>query len=251
MPKRTRFIFALLSFFVLLGVSLSGQAETQADNLKDQLDKLSRNQNISIKNTDLIQPAAPIKVSGSIEEQLKQLLVDYNYVQLSNSQGNIEKIIIMSVKRYDHSKPVSVTEVPGKNADPSVKTTRNGYHHMVQTELSGPNGAKINLSLLVDTGATTVVLPASFKAKLGFNDHNLESGISETANGRIETLQGTLKSVTVGNASAKDVEVSFLSDDKLQNSGLLGMSFLGRFQLMFDDAQNQITLKSSTSPRPD
>ncbi|MCD2450844.1 retroviral-like aspartic protease family protein [Methylicorpusculum oleiharenae] len=250
MSKRTFFIFALLSFPVLLGVSLSGQAETFADNLKDQLEALSRNHHITIKNTDLIQSAPPIKVTGSIEEQLKHLLIDYNFVQLSNSQGTIEKIIIMSVKRYDHSKPV-VTETTETNTDVNVKTTRNGYHHMVQTELSGPNGAKINLSLLVDTGATTVVLPASFKAKLGFNDHNLESGISETANGRIETLQGTLKSVTVGNASAKDVEVSFLSDDKLQNSGLLGMSFLGRFQLMFDDAQNQITLKSSTSPRPD
>ncbi|MDO8843927.1 MAG: retropepsin-like aspartic protease [Methylicorpusculum sp.] len=250
MPKRTRFIFALLLFFVLLGLPLSGQAETQADNLKDQLNKLSRNQNITIKNTDIIQPAAPIKVSGSIEEQLKQLLVDYNFVQLSNSQGNIEKIIIMSVKRYDHSKPVA-TETPDTNFDANVKTTRNGSHHLVQTELSGPNGAKIKLSLLVDTGATSIVLPASFQAKLGFNDHNLQSGISETANGRIETLHGTLKSVTVGNASAKDVEVSFIADDKLHNSGLLGMSFLGRFQLMVDDAQNQITLKSSTSPRLD
>jgi aspartyl protease family protein len=250
MPKRTCFIFALLSFFVLLGVSLSGQAETQADNLKDQLEALSHDHNLTIKNTDLIQYSPPIKVTGSIEEQLKHLLVDYNFVQLSNSQGTIEKIIIMSVKSYDHSKPVQ-TEAPGKNTDANVKTTRNGYHHMVQTELSGPNGAKINLSLLVDTGATAIVLPASFQAKLGFNDHNLQSGISETANGRIETLHGTLKSVTVGNASANDVEVSFIADDKLQNNGLLGMSFLGRFQLMFDDAQNQITLKSPNLPRPD
>lgn len=249
MPKRFSIIFALLSFILPLGIPPSGHAESQAANLKNQLEALTTTHGITIKNSDLILDTPPIKVTGSIKEQLNQLLSDYNFVQLTTPQGSIEKIIIMGVKSYNQPQPI-VTAVP-KNVDvrSKIQTTRSGYHHLVKTELSGPNGATITLSLLIDTGATTIVLPASFQNALGFSEQNLQSGTSETANGRIDILHGMLKSVTVGNATAQDIEVSFLPDDKLQANGLLGMSFLGRFQLTFDDALNQITLKPS--PRPD
>jgi Predicted aspartyl protease len=59
----------------------------------------------------------------------------------------------------------------------------------------------------------------------------------------VEIMQGKLKSVTIGKAHVDDVAVSFIDNDQLRSSGLLGMSFLGRFQVTFDDADNRITLK--------
>lgn len=243
MTGRIQIIFNVLALVLMLGFSFDCFSETRAGNLKDQIEQLARSQGISVKNLHLIQSAPPIRVDGgSPDQRLKHLLNDYNFAQLSNQQGHIEKIIITSIKRYENRPTVSTA--PPKTEDHySVKTSRNGSHHLVQAELSGPKGAKIKATLLIDTGATTIVLPASHQAALGFSESNLQPGISETANGPVEIMQGKLKSVTIGKAQVDDVAVSFIDNDQLRSSGLLGMSFLGRFQVTFDDADNRITLK--------
>lgn len=242
MPGRIQFIFNALALVLMLGFSPDSCSETHAGNLKDQIERLARSQGISVKNLHLIQSAPPLRVDGSPEQQLKYLLNDYNFAQLSNRQGHIEKIIITSIKRYEN-RPTVTTETTKTEDHYSIKTSRNGSHHLVKAELSGPKGAKIKTTLLIDTGATTIVLPASQQAALGFSERNLQPGISETANGPVEIMQGKLKSVTIGKAQVDDVAVSFIDNDQLRSSGLLGMSFLGRFQVTFDDADNRITLK--------
>ncbi|WP_341327152.1 retropepsin-like aspartic protease [Methylotuvimicrobium sp. KM2] len=236
MSGKNSIIATLLALMLTIGIA-------QADSLKTQLEHLIHAQGISIKNLHLVQDGPPLRLSGTPDQQLKRLLSDYNFVQLSNKQGDIEKVIITSIKRYDNTPPPAVVEKPKTDASYAIKTTRSGSHHLVKAELSGPYGTKLKANMLIDTGATTLVLPASLQSALGFTDRNLQPGYSETANGRVEIMQGKLKSVVIGKAQADNVDVSFIADDKLQSSGLLGMSFLGRFQMTFDDASNQIILK--------
>ena len=69
-------------------------------------------------------------------------------------------------------------------------------------------------------------------------------GWAQTANGRVRAKTGTLHSVAVGNATARDVTVTFLEDKRLNGSRLLGMSFLQRFRMTIDDANSRIILTS-------
>ncbi len=117
-----------------------------------------------------------------------------------------------------------------------------GAHHHVRAFIIGPNNQGRDVALLVDTGASTVVLPASMSTQLGFQPGNLQDGVTRTASDRVAVKLGVLKSVRVGEISVNDVKVTFISDDRLGNTMLLGMSFLGKFNVTIDDAHNALIL---------
>ena len=125
-----------------------------------------------------------------------------------------------------------------------MNTVRVGMHHQIQATLTGPNNVDIGVNLLVDTGATTLVLPESMIAPLGFNREGLQAGVSQTAGGSIPVRIGLLSSVKVGDVAAENVQVSFIADKQLSGARLLGMSFLNRFRFSLDDEKNELLLMS-------
>lgn len=130
-----------------------------------------------------------------------------------------------------------------------VQTRRHGSHHVVEAQISGPGGNIVEVTLLVDTGATMVVLPASMMETLGYNEFQLRTGLVQTARGRSKVKIGELHTIEVGGpenpAAAEDVEVAFVRDSHLGSMGLLGMSFLGNFRVTLDDRNDQIVLTAS------
>jgi aspartyl protease family protein len=50
--------------------------------------------------------------------------------------------------------------------------------------------------------------------------------------------------VKVGDATAENVEVSFIADELLGNQGILGMSFLRNFRMSLDDKNDELILLS-------
>ncbi len=127
-----------------------------------------------------------------------------------------------------------------------IRTRRSGAHHVVQGALSGPNGEVVAVELLVDTGATVIVLPESLIAPLGFENTDLEPGRAQTARGVVRTKNGRLERVMIGSESSaaerEDVPVAFVHDRYIGGIALLGMSFLGQFRIMIDDRADEITL---------
>jgi len=205
----------------------------QADSLRSQLESLAKQNSILIEGLDRVgaEPARPVE--GSAAQQLQSLLADYNFMSVGQG-GKIEKLTITSPKQYS----------PKPKASGTVKTQRLGTHHQVQAELSGPNNAGVGVVLLVDTGATTLVLPDSMIAPLGFSREALQAGSSQTAGGSIPVKTGVLKSVKVGDVVAENVPVSFINDQRLGGARLLGMSFLSRFRFSLDDDNNELLLIS-------
>ncbi len=126
-----------------------------------------------------------------------------------------------------------------------IETSRRGAHHIVIAVLSGPDGDSVTVPMVVDTGASTIVLPSSLIARLGFDEEALADGVMETANRRVRGKKAVLASVEIGEAVQRDVRVTFIDDDRLGGTMLLGMSFLGRYRLTIDDADNRITLSRS------
>ncbi|MGH8510012.1 MAG: retropepsin-like aspartic protease family protein [Gammaproteobacteria bacterium] len=235
LPKR---FFAILFLVItvsiaslsILSASPAGGTETT---LRAQLEALAASSGVVISGLDHISDgAAHRSVKGTLEIRLKSLLEDYNYMVVKPSSEQIEKVIITSLKQPPDKRYIS----------PYVASTRVGAHHQVQAFIIGPNNQGRDVALLVDTGASTIVLPASMSTQLGFHPGDLKDGVTKTASDRVAVKLGVLKSVRLGQISVNDVKVTFISDDRLGNTMLLGMSFLERFNVTIDDARNALIL---------
>ncbi|MDF9391038.1 MULTISPECIES: retropepsin-like aspartic protease family protein [Methylococcus] len=205
-------------------------ASAEAAGLADQIHALARDNGFPAEGLERLGAEPARSAEGTIKDRLQTLLQGYNYILAESRPGNIERLVITGTARS------------GKPQSSTISTLRIGAHHQVEAILVGPNGVTQTVSVLVDTGASTVVLPTSMITPLGFDAEGLSAGISQTASGQVHTKIGVLPSVTVGPASAENVPVSFIADKRLNGAMLLGMSFLNRFRLTIDDERNEIVL---------
>ena len=233
----------LLLLAVLIGATVI-YSESAAADLRSQLRELSSTHGFSIQGLGLIasQPARP--VAGEIRHQIKYLLASYNYVVVDNERGDIDKVILLA-RGQDGSLPqteITTVYTVGSPGEHIIPARRKGSHQVVDAILMGPGQAPVPVSLMVDTGASTVVLPVSMIAVLGIDVEDLRDGWTQTANGRVRAKMGTLTSVDIGSVLVHDVAVTFLDDQKLGGNRLLGMSFLQGFRMTIDDANKRIIL---------
>jgi len=201
--------------------------------LRVRLETLAAEAGITVSGLDRIGNEPARDAAGDLPERLRVLLQDYNYLLTNDDRGKIEKLVITSLKQPDRK----------WSASAYINTTRAGAHHQVEARIAGPGGGQRIVVLLVDTGASSIVLPASMAAELGFEPEDLHAGWSRTASGLVAVKMGNLRSVQVGNASAENVLVTFMPGRRLGTTGLLGMSFLDRFRLTLDDARDEMILQ--------
>lgn len=103
----------------------------------------------------------------------------------------------------------------------AVLTAGVGGHFMAEGRVNGGT-----VRFMVDTGATTIALPASDARRLGINYLNGERGMVQTANGAAPVYRVTLDTVEVGDITLNGVEAMIL--ERGLTTALLGMSFLSR-----------------------
>lgn len=225
-------IGAVLALCLLVGTA-AGTAQTTNGSLRSQVEALAVTEGFAVGGLDRM-GAAPARTgaTGKAERQLKSLLRGYDYILLHDAKGNIAELRISGVR-------APAAAVPQRYA---VPTTRRGRHHLVDSELSGPDGVRRKVQLIVDTGATSVVLPLSMTGTLGFRAEDLEDGWAQTAGGRVPVKFGQLGLVKVGWAQSRDVAVAFIEDENIDGQALLGMSFLERYRLTVEDNANRIIL---------
>ena len=100
------------------------------------------------------------------------------------------------------------------------------------------NGAHIRF--MVDTGAATVLIPASEADRLGVDYRKGTPGRVQTANGSARAYRVVLDSVKVGSITAYDVDAVVAQAQGL-DVALLGMSFLNRTEMRRDGAYMTLT----------
>lgn len=100
------------------------------------------------------------------------------------------------------------------------------------------------VSMVVDTGATLVVLPNDLAAKLGVQPGPGDPELILTlADGRSIPARGaTVPVMRLGTFEAKDVDVAVLDPSAVAAEPLLGMSFLGSFRSELDPAAKTLRL---------
>ena len=84
--------------------------------------------------------------------------------------------------------------------------------------------------MIVDTGASTVVLRHEDADRLGINMHTLHYSVPvQTANGPSQAARVQLDFIRIGNVGVRRVEALIAKPGTLHQS-LLGMSFLSRLR---------------------
>jgi aspartyl protease family protein len=115
---------------------------------------------------------------------------------------------------------------PQINGERSVQIRRRPDGHFVaRTQVNG-----VSLTMLVDTGASTVVLKPADAQRLGIDVGQLKYSVPvQTANGTTYAAHVRLRNLTLGPISLQDVEALVAKPGSLKEN-LLGMSFLSRLR---------------------
>jgi aspartyl protease family protein len=143
--------------------------------------------------------------------------------------------------------------VAGELAPPgyslTVRSEQEGEHAVrVRRRLDGHFAVRgaINgqpMTLLVDTGASTVVLKPADAARAGIDTRSLGyTAAVQTANGTTYAAPVRLRSITIGPIELRDVEALVAKPGSL-NENLLGMSFLRRLR-SYEFSKDFLTLRS-------
>jgi clan AA aspartic protease (TIGR02281 family) len=107
---------------------------------------------------------------------------------------------------------------------------------------------RVEASLVLDTGASLIMLRKSVARELGINPERLKPDMQVTlADGRkVEAKHIVLDSVKVEKSEAKNVEATVILEEGPglgSYDGLLGMSFLGKFNFKIDHKEKKIVLE--------
>lgn len=115
---------------------------------------------------------------------------------------------------------------PGPAGDRAVRIRRRTDGHFVATVGSGAS----SVPMLVDTGASTVVLRQPDARRLGIDTTNLKYTVPvQTANGLAYAAHVRLRSLSVGPITITGIDALVAQPGVLRES-LLGMSFLSRLR---------------------
>lgn len=99
------------------------------------------------------------------------------------------------------------------------------------------------MTLLVDTGASTVVLKPADAARAGIDTRSLSyTAAVQTANGTAYAAPVRLRSIAIGPIELRDIEALVAKPGSI-NENLLGMSFLRRLR-SYEFSKDFLTLRS-------
>jgi len=98
-------------------------------------------------------------------------------------------------------------------------------HYRVEAEVNG-----VTERLLIDTGASMVLLPYESVAEIGIDPESLDFRVPvTTANGKSTVAPITIASIRIGPIEVKNVSAAVAHPGRLK-MGLLGMSFLDKLE---------------------
>jgi aspartyl protease family protein len=121
----------------------------------------------------------------------------------------------------------SQINITGNNGAVQAVRIKRGWtgHFIANTKVAGKR-----VDMIVDTGASTVVLRFEDARKLGIDTASLRYSVPvQTANGASFAARLRLPQVNIGNVAIRDVEALVARPGSLHQS-LLGMSFLSRLR---------------------
>lgn len=217
-------------FFIVIAFCAQAQDAENPDDFLSQIESLQSQMNIHIAGLEKIDNDEKIRLRGSLDQQLRQVLASYNHVISRNAEGQVDKVVIIGKKQNNDTGRIV------------LPTRYEDGHFLVSVSVSGHGKFWETLDMIIDTGADLVVLPESMLAKLGLADDMLVTRKMQTANGKVDAKVGKLQEVRIAGEILNDVAAAFVDDHLLSNKSLLGMSALGRYRLVIDNKTQLVML---------
>lgn len=135
--------------------------------------------------------------------------------------------------------PTTQVDEQAAGGQQSVRIRRRGDGHFIATVMV--NGASV--PMLVDTGASTVVLKQTDAKKFGIETNRLKYTVPvQTANGVAYAAHVRIRSAAIGQISIANIDALVAQPGVLKES-LLGMTFLSRLR-SYEFAGNFLTIRN-------
>jgi len=236
-----------------LAVGMGAPAKAAQVDVAEELARLASANGFTVTGDEHLQDSLGRAEGDVVFRRVRQLLERFDHIILQRPGGGIERVIVLGKAMPGAMLPKTLVQIeePGAGGDASeesesalieLPTVRRGNQHSVMVSLESATGERVERALLIDTGADTLVLPASLIASLGIAEAGLRERQVQTANGQVQARIGSLPGLWLGKQRVSPVEVAFLEDDKLGGNGLLGMNVLGRYKMTIDDEHDRLTL---------
>ncbi|MFZ6749528.1 retropepsin-like aspartic protease family protein [Undibacterium sp. Ren11W] len=151
-------------------------------------------------------------------------------IAADNATATIEmhgKRQVLAIGQYVHR------SAPSTNSSVTLQADTRG-HFIARGQINGGG-----VSMLVDTGASVIAIPASEAIRLGINYKSGRMGRANTANGQVVVYIVQLDSVKIGDVELNQVEA--MVQEQGLTSILLGMSFLNRMEMNRNGEQMVLT----------
>ena len=168
-----------------------------------------------------------------------------NLVESELLRQKWEKRRIDRIKKQEEESRIEAAKAQAESLRPKeILVSRESGHIFVQARLND----KVPVELLLDTGASFVLLSSEIGRRLGVDKDKRTSIVKmQVADGRqVDALYMILDSVKIQGVEAKNVDAAVLLDNAEGinfKDGLLGMSFLKKFNFKIDQSNNRITLE--------
>lgn len=236
------FAFTAISLIGLIGVlatSSVGHAQLPGATLREQLKSLEQLHGVEVRGLDRVGDEPARQTAGDLRRQVMGLLRNYSYVVLQSDDEDVRGVRILASQG-----PAADVRSDAKRK-PLPSASRRDARIDAQTinaTLVGFGGREYDMPLSIDTGAESVILPASMRAVLGVDDSaELRDKVIRTQNGAVEAKAGLLPAVRVGDVVAENVDVAFVPDGSV-GGAVLGNSFLKQFKVSFDSETAQLMI---------
>ena len=204
----------------------------QDEDLYSQIKSLAEQHHFVVIGLDKIGDEGTINAKGTVQQQIALLMTSFNHIIIRNDKAGIERLIILDKKTANHLGRIVVPIV--------IKND----HYFINASIKGTDNIWIDVELLIDTGANTMVLPLSMMSKLKLPKKDMKQSELQTVNGKVNAYTGQLPALEVGNEIVENIAVAFVEDKLIGDHSLLGMSFLRLYRFAIDAEQNHISLES-------
>lgn len=233
---------AVFSHVGLIGLLLASSvcyAQLPGATLREQLRSLEQLHGVDVRGLDRVRDEPARQTAGDLRRQVMGLLQNYSYVVMQSEDKDVLGIRILA----SQGPGADVRGAVRRPAAAPAKRNPNIDAQTIDATLIGFGGHEYDMTLSIDTGAETVILPASMRAVLGVDDSaELQDKIVKTADGAVEAKAGLLPAIRVGDAVAENVDVAFVPDGGAGSRAVLGNSFLRQFKVTFDRDTAQLML---------
>lgn len=182
----------------------------------------------------VIQPLQVPMQTESIEKALEpQLEIQRKGAFYTYTDKNGVVVIVNDLERVPSRYRANMKVSGGSNIQTTAVIVRNNQIYVPVT--IGYQGRTVSVYLQLDTGATGVVISPAIAQRLGIRAEATRQGISTIADGsKVATYIAPADFVTVGQKTKKILDLNIIPRPGREETGLLGMSFLGDFPHMID-----------------